>query len=285
MSPDLLKSVLLPLALIIIMFGMGMTLKVADFTRVLFSPKATLLGLGCQLLALPLIAWGLAHLFQLPGDLAAGLMLLAACPGGPTSNIITHLSKGDTALSVTLTAIASVITVFTIPLLVSFSMDHFMGAGQAITLPFGKTFLQLMVVTLLPVGLGMWVHHARPHLTQRLAGTVNALSVGFLALIILAAVFSEKNLGAQIVAGGPAAVTLNLCGMLVGYALATGFRLPQPQRVTLSIEVGIQNGTLALAIALGLLDSPRLAIPAVVYSLFMFLSGTFMILRFSRRRA
>jgi BASS family bile acid:Na+ symporter len=285
MSPDILKSVFLPLALIIIMFGMGMTLKVADFTRVILSPRATLLGLACQLLALPLIAWGLAHLFGLPGDLAAGLMLLAACPGGPTSNIITHLSKGDTALSVTLTAVASVITVFTIPLLVSFSMEHFMGDGQAITLPFGKTFLQLMVVTLLPVGLGMWVHQARPQLTQRLAGTVNALSVAFLVLIILAAVFSEKDLGAQIVAGGPAAVTLNLCGMVVGYWLAMSFRLPKPQRVTLSIEVGIQNGTLALAIALGLLESPRLAIPAVVYSLFMFLSGIFMILRFGRRRA
>jgi bile acid:Na+ symporter, BASS family len=283
MPPEFLKSVLLPLALIIIMFGMGMTLKMADFGRVIFSPKATLLGLACQLLALPLIAWGLAYLFQLPGDLAAGLMLLAACPGGPTSNIITHLSKGDTALSVTMTAISSVITVLTIPLLVGFSMEYFMGAGQAISLPFGKTFLQLMMVTLLPVGLGMWLNKARPQLTQRLGGTMNILSVAFLAFIIVAAVLSEKDLGAQIVIGGPAAVALNLCGMAVGYGLASGFRLPGPQRRTLSIEVGIQNGTLALAIALGLLESPRLAIPAVVYSLFMFLTGAFMILRFGRK--
>lgn len=283
MSPDLLKSVLLPVALIILMFGMGMTLKVADFARVLLSPRATLVGLAAQLIALPLIAWGLAYLFRLPGDLAAGLMLLAACPGGATSNIITHLSKGDTALSVTLTAFSSVITVFSIPLLVGYSMGHFMGAEQAIALPFAKTFIQLMVVTLLPVGLGMWVGKVRPQLTERLSGAVNKLSVAFLAFIIIAAVISEKDLGSQIIVGGPAAVALNLCGMVLGFALAAAFGLPSSQRRTISIEVGIQNGTLALAIALGLLESPRLAIPAVVYSLFMFMSGAFMILRCGRR--
>jgi BASS family bile acid:Na+ symporter len=283
MPPDLLKSVLLPLALIILMFGMGMTLRLADFKRVILSPKATLLGLLCQLLGLPLLALGLAYLFKLPPDLATGLMLLAVCPGGPTSNIITHLSKGDTALSVTLTAVASVVTVFTIPLLLGLSMQHFLGEAQVISLPFGKTFLQLMTVTLLPVALGMWVNAARPKLTQRLSGTVNVLSVAFLALIILAAVLKEKDLGAQFAAAGPAAISLNLCGMVVGYAVATGFALPAPQRRTISIEVGIQNGTLALAIALGLLESPRIAIPAVVYSLFMFASGAYMILRHGRK--
>jgi BASS family bile acid:Na+ symporter len=283
MPPDLLKSVLLPLALIILMFGMGMTLQLADFKRVVASPKATILGLFCQLVSLPLLAFGLAYVFKLPPDLATGLMLLAVCPGGATSNIITHLSKGDTALSVTLTAMSSVITVFTIPLLLGFSMQHFLGEAEVINLPFWKTFLQLMMVTLLPVALGMWVNAARPKLTQRLSGTVNVLSVAFLALIILAAVLKEKNLGEQFAVAGPAAISLNLCGMAVGYAVAAGFALPVPQRRTISIEVGIQNGTLALAIALGLLESPRMAIPAVVYSLFMFASGAYMILRHGRR--
>lgn len=282
MPPDLLKSVLLPLALIILMFGMGMTLRLADFKRVVLSPKATLLGLLCQLAGLPLLAFGLAYVFKLPADLATGLMLLALCPGGPTSNLITHLSKGDTALSVTLTAVSSVITVFTIPLLLGLSMQHFLGEAQVISLPFGKTFLQLTTVTLLPVALGMWVNAARPKLTQRLSGTVNVLSVAFLALIILAAVLKEKDLGAQFAAAGPAAIALNLCAMAVGYAVATGCALSTPQRRTISIEVGIQNGTLALAIALGLLESPRMAIPAVVYSLFMFASGAYMILRHGR---
>jgi BASS family bile acid:Na+ symporter len=127
------------------------------------------------------------------------------------------------------------------------------------------------------------VNAARPKFTQRLSGTVNVLSVAFLAIIILAAVLKEKDLGAQFATAGPAAIALNLCGMAVGYAVATGFALPVPQRRTISIEVGIQNGTLALAIALGLLESPRMAIPAVVYSLFMFASGAFMILRHGRK--
>lgn len=282
MPPDLLKSVLLPLALFILMLGMGMTLRLADFKRVLVSPKATLLGLFCQIVSLPLLALGLAYVFKLPPDLATGLMLLAVCPGGPTSNLITHLSKGDTALSVTLTAVASIITVFTIPLLLGLSMEHFLGKAQVISLPFGKTLIQLMAVTLLPVALGMWVNAAWPRLTERLSKTVNVLSVAFLAVIILAAVLKEKDLGAQFAVAGPAAIALNLCGMAVGYAVAAGFSLPVPQRRTISIEVGIQNGTLALAIALGLLESPRMAIPAVVYSIFMFVSGSYMILRHGR---
>ncbi|RBP42653.1 BASS family bile acid:Na+ symporter [Roseimicrobium gellanilyticum] len=282
MPPDLLKSVLLPLALIILMFGMGMTLRLADFKRVVSSPKATLLGSFCQLVSLPLLAFGLAYIFKLPPDLATGLMLLAVCPGGATSNIITHLSKGDTALSVTLTAVSSIITVFTIPLLLGLSMQHFLGEAQVISLPFLKTFLQLLVVTLLPVALGMWLNAARPKLTERLSRTVNVLSVSFLALVILAAVLKEKDLGAQFAVAGPAAISLNICGMAVGYAVAAIFALPVSQRRTISIEVGIQNGTLALAIALGLLESPRMAIPAVVYSLFMFASGAYMILRHGR---
>lgn len=285
MPPDFLKTVLLPLALFIIMFGMGMTLRLADFQRVLFKPKATFIGVACQLLGLPLIAFGLVHLFQLPGDLATGLMLVAICPGGPTSNIITHLSKGDTALSVTLTAVSSIVTVFTIPLLLSASMGHFLSESQMIQLPVVKTFIQLVVITLLPVALGMWLHAAKPALTQRLSGTVNVLSAVFLALVILAAVLKEKNLAEQFAAAGPAAIALNLCGMVLGYLVSKGCRLPVAQGVTIAIEVGIQNGTLALAIALGLLESPRIAMPAVCYSLFMFASGAFMIVLNGRKRA
>jgi bile acid:Na+ symporter, BASS family len=283
MPPDLLKTVLLPLALILIMFGMGMSLTPADFKQVLLKPKAKLLGLTCQLLLLPLLAFALAYAFRLPGELATGLLLLAACPGGPTSNIITHLSKGDTALSVTLTAISSVITVFTIPIVVGFAMDHFMGSQATIHLPFGKTLIQLMAVTLVPISLGMTLHAARPSLTQRMGRPVNLLSLAFLALIILAAVLKEKDLAAQIAAAGPATVALNLSAMALGFAAAALFKLPTSQRSTIAIEVGIQNGTLALAIALGMLESSRIAIPAVVYSLFMFVSGAAMILKFGRR--
>jgi BASS family bile acid:Na+ symporter len=283
MAPDLLKTIFLPLALISIMFGMGMSLTTADFKRVVLSPRATILGLCCQLIGLPLLAFALIWLFRLPGDLAVGLMILAACPGGPTSNIITHLSRGDTALSVTLTAVSSVITVFTIPLIVGFSIGHFLNADEAIALPFLKTVAQLVVVTLFPIALGMWVNSARPAFSRRMASTVNVVSLLFLALVILAAVLREKDLGEQFLLAGPAALALNLGSMGLGLGAAALFHLTRPQGISISIESGIQNGTLALSIALGLLDNSRIAMPAVVYSLLMFASGAFMILWFGRR--
>lgn len=284
MSPDLLKTVFLPLALISIMFGMGMSLTTADFKRVVLAPRATILGLCCQLIGLPLLAVALIWLFGLPGDLAVGLMILAACPGGPTSNIITHLSRGDTALSVTLTAVSSVITVFTIPLIVGFAIRHFLKADEAVALPFFSTVAQLIVVTLLPISLGMWVNKIRPAFCRRMASAVNVISLLFLALVILAAVLREKDLGQQFLLAGPAALALNLGSMGLGLGVATLFRLTRPQGISISIESGIQNGTLALSIALGLLDSSRIAMPAVVYSLLMFASGAAMIAWFGWRR-
>lgn len=285
MPPDLLKTVFLPLALISIMFGMGMSLTTADFRRVFQSPRATLLGLSCQLIGLPILAFALILLFRLPGDLAVGLMILAACPGGPTSNIITHLCRGDTALSVTLTAVSSVITVFTIPVIVGFAIGHFLGADGAVVLPFLTTVAQLIVVTLVPISLGMWLNTLRPGLCRRMAGTVNVVSLIFLALVILAAVLREKDLAHQISLAGPAALALNLGSLGLGLSAAAAFRLTRPQGISISIESGIQNGTLALSIALGLLDSSRIAMPAVVYSLLMFASGAVMILWFGWRKA
>lgn len=284
MPIDLLKTVLLPLALVFIMFGMGMSLTVADFKRVVQSPRATLLGLCCQLIGLPVIAFALIWLFRLPGDLALGLMILAACPGGPTSNMITHLCRGDTALSVTLTAVSTVITVFTIPLIVGFAISHFLGADEAVALPFLRTIAQLVVVALIPISLGMWAKAVRKDFCQRISGTVNVLSLVFLLAVILTALLREKDLATQFSLAGPAAMALNLGSFGLGFGSAMLFRLTRPQAISISIEAGIQNGTLALSIALGMLDSPRIAMPAVVYSLLMFASSGLMILWFGRKR-
>jgi BASS family bile acid:Na+ symporter len=283
MPADFLKTVLLPVGLILIMFGMGLGLTAADFKRVIFSPKAKLVGCAAQLLALPVLAFIIATVFRLPGDLAAGLMLIAVCPGGATSNVISHLSRGDIPLSVTLTAISSVATVFTIPILMKLSMTHFLGNHAVIELPFLKTFIQLFVVTLLPIIIGMVIHAKFPGFSQRMGRAVNLFSIFFLAAVIIAAVLKEKDLGAQIAIAGPAVAALNISGMVLGFALAMWFGLPRAQRVTISIEVGIQNATLSLAIALGILESPRLAIPAVVYGLFMFFTGAAMIAIFGRK--
>jgi bile acid:Na+ symporter, BASS family len=284
MPADFLKTVILPLALMLIMFGMGMTLTLADFRRVLTSPLAVLTGVLCQMIGLPLLALGITTLLGLPPELAVGLMLIAACPGGPTSNVITHLSRGDTALSVTLTAVSSVLTVFTIPALVAFAIARHGAGGGAITLPFGSTVTQLMVITLLPIALGMWLHSAKPAFTQRMSRPVNGFSIVFLVIIILIAILREKDLGTQFALAGPAAFLLNIGSMLLGYVVAAVVKLGTAQRITIAIEAGIQNGTLALAIALGMLESSRIAIPAVVYSLLMFASGGFMILYFGKRR-
>jgi BASS family bile acid:Na+ symporter len=284
MSGEILKQTALPLALFAVLFGMGLSLVPEDFRRVFRHPKAKLVGLACQLLLLPAVAFALALLFRLPGELAVGLMLLAACPGGATSNVITHLSKGDTALSVTLTAISSTVCVFTIPWIVGWSMHWFMDGSASVQLPFWKTLGQLTVVTILPIACGMAVRAARPAWAQRLERPAGIFALVILALIILAAVAREKDLAHQFAVAGPAAITLNILTMVLGFAAGWWFALPLSQRITISIEAGIQNGTLALAIALGLLESSRIAMPAVVYSLFMFLSGAMMIAIFGRGR-
>jgi len=284
MPEDIFKSVFLPLALIFVLFGMGMSLTIADFKRVILSPLASAVGLCCQLVVLPLAALAVTWLLGLSGETAVGLMLLAACPGGPTSNLISHLSKGDVALSVTLTAVSSVLAVATIPWIVGLSMTHFLGAGAEIQLPFWKTLFQLMIVTVLPIALGMGVRAAKPAFADRMARPANVISLMFLALVILLAVLREKDLAGQFRVAGPGAVTLNVVTMVFGYYVAKLFRLSRPQQISISIEAGIQNGTLALAIALGLLSSPNIAMPAVIYSLFMFLSGAFMINRFGWKR-
>jgi BASS family bile acid:Na+ symporter len=283
MSGELLKQLALPIALFAVLFGMGLSLVPADFRRVVLYPKAKIIGLACQLLLLPAVAFALALLFRLPGELAVGLMVLAACPGGATSNVITHLAKGDTALSVTLTAVSSVVCVFTIPWIIGLSMDYFLGAGADVRLPFWKTLGQLTLVTILPILCGMAVRRLQPTLAGRLERPASIFSLVFLALIIAVAVSREKDLVHQFIVAGPAAITLNILMMLLGFAAGWLFRLPRDQRVTIAIETGIQNGTLALGITLGLLESARIAMPSVVYCLFMFLSGSFMIARFGRR--
>ena len=285
MSGDALKTVVMPLAVMVIMFGMGMGLRAGDFVRVFVSPRAKLLGLGCQLVMLPLLAFGLVHVFRLPGELAVGLMLVAACPGGPMSNVITHLSRGDTALSVTLTALSSVVTVFSIPLVVGFASGMFLDATSEVSLPFGRTVLQIALVTLLPAFLGMLFNAWQPALCRRLERVFMIFSLGFLALVIGIASVREEQLAMQFAKAGPAVVTLNLLGMGIGMALATAMGLAKQRRITITVEVGIQNGALALAIALGMLECPRIAMPAVVYSLIMFVSGAFMILRYGRSHA
>jgi BASS family bile acid:Na+ symporter len=278
MSTNLITEIFLPLALAIIMMGMGLTLVIDDFRRVLLYPKAMALGLVFHVLFLPLIAFSVIYLLGLRTELAVGLVILASCPAGPTSNLITHLSKGDTALAITLTVFSSVVTLFTIPFVVNFAIQHFMPEGQYTLLPLLRTFLTVILIIAVPVGLGMLVRRYFPHFAVRSQKTFKLLSALFLVLIIASALYKEReNLKEFFLLSGPAALLLNVLTLSISFLLARLIRLNLRQSLTISIESGIQNGTLGIAIATTLLHNPAMSIPSAIYSIIMFITAFFII--------
>lgn len=271
MEGNIITQVLLPLALFIIMLGMGLTLVPADFKRVLLFPKAIAIGLVLKLLMIPLLTLGVLTVIPLQEELAVGFILLAACPGGATTNLIAHLAKGDVALSITLTAIASFITVFTIPILVNLGLEHFMGETMVIKLPVLKTIVQILIITIIPVLIGMIINHKFPSFSIKAEPYVKKLSAIFLVLIVTAALLKEKeNIIDFFKKAGPVALILNISGMLLGYFLTNIFTKNKARAVTVGIEVGVVNGTLGIAIAAGIIQNSVMTIPSAIYSLIMF---------------
>ncbi len=274
MQSSLFTSVLLPLALAMVMLALGLGLVPADFRRVTRQPKAVAVGLVCQVVFLPLLAGLVVRLIPMQPAIAVGLIILAACPGGPSSNLITYLARGDVALSVTLTAMSSLITVFTIPVIANFALQQFMGQQSAIALPIGSTMLQIFLITILPIAIGMTLQQRFPTTARRLERQTGRLAAGLLVLIVLLLLIREgSKLPGFIVQVGLGALVLNLGATLMGLGASTLFRLPLRQGLCIAIEVGLQNGTLAIALTAGLLNNPDMAIPAAVYSLLMNLTG------------
>jgi BASS family bile acid:Na+ symporter len=279
MESNFLTAVFLPFALFIIMLGMGLGLTVKDFTRIFVEPKAVIIGLIAQLIIVPVVGFLLAMFFPLSPELAVGVVILAACPGGPTSNLVTYLVKGNVALSITLTAISSLVTVFTIPLVVNLAMQQFMAESVALQLPFLKTVIQIAVITLIPVSLGMLTHHYAPTLAATIEKKVKWLSLFFLGLIIVGLLLKEReNVSSFFLQVGGVTLTLNVLTMVLGYGLSVLTGLNRECAKAITVEVGIQNGTLAILIASTptFLNNPNMAIPAAVYALLMFVtSGIF----------
>ena len=274
MQSNLFTAVLLPLALAIVMLGMGLSLVPEDFKRITRYPKAVAVGTVCQVLLLPLIGALITLVVPMQPAIAVGLIVLAVCPGGPSSNLVTYLAKGDVALSVTLTAVSSIITVFTIPLFTNLALQHFLGKSAAIALPIGSTMLQIFLITLLPTAIGMAIRHQFPDIARRLEKQMSRFAVGLLALIIVLLLVREgSKLPGFLVQVGIGVVLLNLLAILVGFLAGKLFRLSLAQQICIAIEVGIQNGTLAITITAGLLNNPDMAVPAAVYSLFMYVTG------------
>lgn len=273
MQASVLTNVLLPLALAIIMLGLGLGLTGADFKRVARYPRAVLVGLLLQTAVLPWVALGLALLFRLPAELAVGLMLLAASPGGATANIYSHLARGDIALNITLTAINSLLCLLTLPLILNLSLEFFLGAGQYVPPPVQK-IVEVGAVILLPVALGMLVRHFASGFAARMEKPIRLLSVLVLVLLIVAAVAQAWSiLVASFAVVGLACLLFNLASMGLGYSAPLALQLPRSQAIAIAMEIGIHNGTLAIFIALNVLNNAAMSVPAAVYSLLMFVTA------------
>lgn len=275
MSSNFLTGVLMPIALGIIMLGLGLSLTLADFKRVLVIPKPVFVGLFCQMILLPVVCFSIASGFGLSPALAVGLMLLSASPGGATANLYSHLAKGDVALNITLTAVNSLLSLFTLPLIINYSLVHFMGEGKVIPLQFDKV-VQVFAIVLVPVTIGMFIRARKPGVAARLDKPVKIMSAVFLLLIIVAAVIKERAiLSAHFQEVGLAALAFNLVSMATGYFVPRLVRLPRRQAIAIGMEIGIHNGTLAIAIASAptLLNDTTMAIPAAIYSLIMFFTA------------
>ncbi|MBA2661747.1 MAG: bile acid:sodium symporter family protein [Bradymonadaceae bacterium] len=274
MEESILTSVVLPLSLFIIMLGVGLSLVVGDFRRVVVFPRAVAIGLFNQLVLLPVVAFGLAIAFELSPAMAVGLMLIACCPGGVTSNLITYVARGDTALSITLTAISGLVVVLTLPVILVLSLDYFMGESREVNVPLGQTIGQIAGVTLLPVLLGMIVRHFKPAFAQRMERPARLGSTIIFTLIVAGVILANRDgLREHFLALGGVTAALNIIMMLIGFGSARLLALKTPQAISISIESGIQNGTLAIVIATSILRQGEMALPGGIYSLIMFMTG------------
>ncbi len=265
-----INAEVIPWVLRLVMAGLGLSLTVADFKRVIVFPKAATIGLIAQLAGLPLIAFGLAMLFDVPPFIAVGLVIVAACPSGVTSNAYSFAARADVPLCVTLSAITSVITVFTIPFLINLALQTFGDEGQLGALPVLPMLVGLMSFTLVPLAFGMLVRARFTTFAVRLVEPIRQAVLYLMAVVLLLGVVSSyEELIDNVATAGLLVIALNLVTMGLGYGVARLFRLPIEQVVTITFEVGVQNLALSFAITFNMLQRPDLAIAGLIYAVVM----------------
>ena len=259
----IIGQIFLPISLAIIMFGMGLSLVTDDFVRLFAYPKAVLVGLCNQLLFLPLIGFAIIVLFDLNPTMAIGVMILSLCPGGPTSNLISQVSRGNIGLSVTLTALASLITVFTIPILLSKAIAFFTGdTDVVIQLPILETMLQILVITVIPISIGMMIRKRREAFALCMEKPMRTASTVLFVIIFLVIIIANKdNLTQAMKEVGLPTLLLNLSTMGLGFVSAKLFGITGKSQISITIESGIQNGTLAFVIATTILNNFEMGLP------------------------
>lgn len=272
MGSSIFITALLPVSLFIIMFSLGMALTLADFRRVVVYPRGVVIGLGNLLLISPLLAFSLAVLFRLPPELAIGMVLLGGAPGGTTANMLTHLARGDTALSVTMTAISSLAAVVTVPFLLHVATGFFAPVSGQFELHMTAIVLKILVITLLPLTLGMIVRARAPVWTTRREPLAKRIATVFFVLVVAAALWAERtHIADNLKTVGLAVICLNVLAMTVSFLMAQLAGLGGPQATAISIELGVHNTTLAMAV--GAMVAPVMVIPAAVYGVFMFFTA------------
>lgn len=286
MEASFLSEVVLPLAIIIIMIAMGMSLTVADFRRVLSQPKAVGVGMLCQLIVLPILGLIVASLLPLEAVFAVSIVLLAASPGGTTSNLVSHAAELDRALSVTLTAVSNLLSWLTIPLLLGFALRRFSDSNEAITFPIGDVMLQVAALTIVPILIGMAIRHYRPAFAEATKNGSKIFSGLFLLLVIVALVIQNwETVQREAPRFAFAFILLNVLALAAGLLIAKLFRLDQRQSTTIGIETGLQNSTLAITIALSILGSSDMTIIPALYGIWMLATGFAFAFWFNRPQA
>ena len=267
-----MATVVLPVALAVIMVGLGLELTVADFKRVATNPLGVGIGMLNLLLISPLLALGIAELYALPAGLAVGLVLLGTSPGGTTANLLTHLARGDTALSISLTAISSVAAVITVPLYLDLAISHF--GAEELTGDIGLLgiVLRVLLITVVPLSVGMWIRANRAEMTARIVDPFKRISLAIFILVVVGVVIAENDLVLENFDDvAAAALTLNVAAMTISFTAARLARLDNRQATAISIELGVHNSTLAIAVGASL--ATVLTIPAAVYASFMFITA------------
>ncbi len=270
----IITDIILPLSLAFIMFSLGLSLTVSDFSRILKQPKDFILGSISQIIILPTFALLLILIWPLPPEIAIGVMLIAAAPGGATSNIITSFSKGDVALSVSLTAVISLICVFTIPLIVLISLNIIMKTGLNSSISILDIALKMFFIVTIPVLLGMIFRKFLTNFSISFEPIAKNISAFLFALVIIGAILSERNnIINYFSQAGLITLVLNLSMMLIAFYLAKYFASGEPQQKAITIECGLQNGTLAIVVATTVFGGGIYLIPAATYSLIMFITS------------
>ena len=279
-----LTTIGLPIALAIIMFGLGLDLTLADFRRVGKHPKAVIIALSCQLVLLPLICFGLVVLFDLPALLGIGMLLLAASPGGTTANLFSHLFRGDVALNISLTAVNSIIAIATLPLITNLAISYY-ARNDDVSMPFIEV-VKVFVIVLVPVGIGMVVRARQQSFAEAMDRPVRIGSAVILAVLVLGILLDERDsVGGYIADVGLVAALFCALSLTIGYVVPKALGVADDQAVASSFEIGVHNGTLAIFVAVEVLGNTEISVPAAVYSIIMFVFAALWGMFISRRTA